>query len=199
MTILWFLAAFLIGGFPTGVFISKRKYGLDVREVGSGNIGASNVRRVFGWYAGLLTFFIDFLKGAIPLWLVMKSGTSPLLVDGVGIFLVLGHCFSPFLGFKGGKGVATSLGCMLVTEPLCAGIAFLVYLFTLFFSKISAVGSLAGVVACLIYVLISFRSMEHWKLILALCIIIIWRHQDNLKRLYSFKKASQHAEKKSET
>lgn len=196
--VLWLLVVFIIGGFPTGVFLSKRKYGLDVREVGSGNIGASNVRRVFGWYAGFLTFLIDFLKGAIPLALVAKSGASSSFIDWAGIFLVLGHCFSPFLGFKGGKGVATSLGCMVVVEPLCAGVALFTYLGALVFSKISAVGSLAGVGACLIYLAVFFQSIEHWKLILALCIIIVWRHQENIKRLYHIKKPVNQAEKRDE-
>jgi len=194
ITVWLFLGAFLIGGIPTGVLISKRKYGLDVREVGSGNIGASNVRRVFGWYAGLLTFLIDFLKGAIPLWFSLQSGLDARQVTLVGVSLVLGHCFSPFLRFRGGKGVATSLGCMAVAEPTCAGISLITYLTTVIFSKTSAIGSLAGVLACLFYCVISFKSMEYLSLVLGLCAIIVIRHQENLKRLYSFKKAPKKTE-----
>lgn len=194
ITVWLFLGAFLIGGIPTGVLISKRKYGLDVREVGSGNIGASNVRRVFGWYAGLLTFLIDFLKGSIPLWFSLQSGLNNQQVTWVGFGLVLGHCFSPFLRFRGGKGVATSLGVMIVVEPTCAAISLVTYLTAVTFSKTSAIGSLAGVIACVLYCVIGFKSMEYLKLVLGLCAIIVFRHQENLKRLYSFKKPSKKAD-----
>lgn len=178
------LISYLIGSFPTGVVISRRKYGLDVREVGSGNIGATNVRRVFGWYAGLLTFGVDFLKAILALWLVRWFfPENPWLVTLSGIFVVLGHCLSVFLGFKGGKGVATSLGCILFVAPGCALVAGGVYLGLLATTRISAIGSLGGVLAALIFLLFSQYSPATNTLILSLCLIIIIRHRDNIRRL----------------
>ncbi|MFM8270405.1 MAG: glycerol-3-phosphate 1-O-acyltransferase PlsY [Pseudomonadota bacterium] len=178
------LAAYLIGSFPTGVFVSKRKYGLDVREVGSGNIGATNVKRIFGWYAGLLVFLIDLAKGAIPLLAVRSLFPElPWLVCLTGIFLVLGHCFSLFLGFKGGKGVATSLGCILVADPICALSCGIVYLIFLKLSRISAVGSLAGVICCGINLVVRWPGEPIGTLIITLCSLIVIRHKENLIRL----------------
>ncbi|NBX75535.1 MAG: glycerol-3-phosphate 1-O-acyltransferase [Proteobacteria bacterium] len=178
------LGAYLVGSFPTGVFISKRKYGLDVREMGSGNIGATNVRRIFGWYAGILVFLIDLGKGAAPLWAIRGFYPDlPWLVCLTGISLVLGHCFSVFLGFKGGKGVATSLGCILVADPMCALIGGLVYLVFLKVSRISAVGSLAGVLSCIIFLVFEWPGNAMGIMVLTLCVIIVFRHQENLTRL----------------
>jgi len=178
------LGTYLLGSFPTGVFISKRKYGLDVREMGSGNIGATNVKRIFGWYAGILVFLIDLGKGAIPLWGIQTLYPElPWLICGAGISLVLGHCFSVFLGFKGGKGVATSLGCILVADPICALIGGLVYLVVLKLSRISAVGSLVGVLSCMIYLMFRWPGNALGIMILTLCAIIVVRHKENLSRL----------------
>jgi len=178
------LGAYLVGSFPTGVFISKRKYGLDVREVGSGNIGATNIKRIFGWYAGFLVFFIDFAKGAIPLALLNPVlSEKPWLLCGAGICLVLGHCYSLFLGFKGGKGVATSLGCIFVTVPGCAFLFGAVYLLFLKISKISAIGSLTGVLSCLLYLVFSWPGGPLGTMIMAFCSLIVLRHQENIRRL----------------
>jgi glycerol-3-phosphate acyltransferase PlsY len=178
------LLAYLVGSFPTGVFISKRKYGLDVRDMGSGNIGATNVRRIFGWYAGILVFLIDLGKGALPLWGIRALYPElPWLICLTGIALVLGHCFSVFLGFKGGKGVATSLGCILVVDPNCALIGGLVYLVFLKLSRISAVGSLAGVVSCILYLIFRWPGNAIGIMIVTLCVIMVFRHQENLARL----------------
>ena len=180
------LLAYLVGSFPTGVFISKRKYGLDVREVGSGNIGATNITRIFGWYAGVLVFLIDFAKGAVPLVLFKRIyPEDPWCWCIAAFFLVLGHCFSVFLGFKGGKGVATSLGCILVVEPFCAFLYGGVYLISLKLSKISAVGSLTGVLSCLLYLIFKWPGSASGTLILSLCGLIILRHHENIQRLKS--------------
>jgi glycerol-3-phosphate acyltransferase PlsY len=181
---IFFLGAYLLGSFPSGVFISRKKYGLDVREVGSGNIGATNVQRIFGWYAGALTFLADFAKGAIPLFVFKKFyPEDPWLVSFLGTALVIGHCFSIFLGFKGGKGVATSLGCIFSTVPSCALLFGAVYLITLKVSRISALGSLAGVIFSIGYLLISWPGAPLGSMVLTLCAIIVFRHRENFLRL----------------
>lgn len=178
------LAGHLIGSFPTGVFITKRKYGIDVREMGSGNIGATNVTRVFGWYAGVLVFVIDFLKGWGPLYLYHRYvSEEPLGLAVLAGALVLGHCFSVFLKGKGGKGVATGFGCITFVAPWCALICGVVYFSLLLLTRISAVGSLGGVVAASLYLLVAQPPQSISILILGIVFIITVRHHQNIKRL----------------
>lgn len=179
------LSCFLLGGFPTGVALTRRKYGLDVREMGSGNIGATNVTRVFGWYAGLLVFVIDFLKGFIPLWALSRfyPNVTPWLLTWGGLVLVLGHCFSPYLKFRGGKGVATSLGCLAFFVPNGALIGVGVYAVALAVTKISAVGSLAGMVSLWLYLLFVSVPKSVSFFVVLVSVIVISRHQQNIKRL----------------
>ena len=110
------LFSFLLGSIPFGYLIGRFK-GIDVKESGSGNIGATNVSRVLGKKYGLVVLVPDALKGAVPVFLLGYLG-NPLTVRILsGILAILGHCFSPFMGFKGGKGVATSLGVFIIVSP----------------------------------------------------------------------------------
>lgn len=180
-----FLVCYLLGGFPTGVVLTKRKYGLDVREMGSGNIGATNVTRVFGWYAGLLVFVIDFFKGYLPLWAVQRYlvPSSSLSLAVGGIALILGHCFSPYLKFKGGKGVATSLGCLTYFIPQGAAVGLVVYGIALAITRISAVGSLSGMLAVWAYILWSGAEPVLTVFVFLISAIVIGRHHQNIRRL----------------
>jgi acyl phosphate:glycerol-3-phosphate acyltransferase len=178
------ILGYLIGSFPTGVFLSRRRYGIDVRETGSGNIGATNVTRTFGWSAGFLTLLGDFAKGLIPVWIAHHYfGQDPWLVPAVAASLIVGHCFSAYLKFRGGKGVATSFGCMMAIDPLVALVCALVYGVVLAVTKISAVGSLAGVLAIALYALLWRPPMPERILILSICILLIIRHRSNIQRL----------------
>lgn len=175
---------YFIGGFPTGVVLSRGKYGIDVREMGSGNIGATNITRVFGWYAGVLTFVVDAAKGLVTLLLIRRFWPyEPWLLTITGAFLVFGHCFSPYLKFRGGKGVATSLGCMAAVSPWCAGIAAAVYVTLLAVSRISAIGSLGGVASALVYIWFSDPAQYVKCLIYAVSFVVVVRHRSNIVRL----------------
>lgn len=178
------VVSYLIGSFPTGVFLTRRRYGLDVRDIGSGSIGATNVTRVFGWTAGLTTFLVDFLKGAVPLLFLYRNFPEyPWAITLSGIFLVIGHCYSLFLGFRGGKGVATSLGCLIMVIPWGALISGGCYLLFLMVTKISAVGSLAGMVSAILYLIWAKPQIEIIVLVAAISLIVFWRHKDNIRRL----------------
>lgn len=178
------LLGYLIGGFPTGVVLTRKRYGLDVREMGSGNIGATNVTRVFGWYAGLLVFVVDFLKGFLPLLLLNKFfPNEPWLLTLTAAFLVLGHCFSPFLKFRGGKGVATSFGCITLVAPWCALSVGLVYAVLLITTKISAVGSLGAILGALVYLLVANPPPHVTYLVLGIAVVVVVRHRQNIFRL----------------
>jgi acyl phosphate:glycerol-3-phosphate acyltransferase len=187
MIYLWTaIAGYLIGSIPTGVVLSKAKYGLDVREMGSGNIGATNVTRVFGWYAGVLTFTIDFLKGFFPLYLLDHFLPGrPWLMVTAGAAIVLGHCYSAYLKFKGGKGVATSLGALFSVAPWAAAIATAFYAILVFTTRISAVGSLGGVAAALLYLVIAKPRPPEPQIVLIFLVatIIVVRHHTNIRRL----------------
>ena len=180
-----FIAGYLVGGFPTGVVLTRRKYGIDVREMGSGNIGATNVTRVFGWYAGVLVLLIDFLKGFLPLWAIQHYWPDdPWLLTAAGTALVLGHCFSPFLKLRGGKGVATSLGCLAIAVPYLALAATATYAALLIATRISAVGSLGGIITAAIYLAIARPAEPAAALVASISFIVVVRHRSNIVRLW---------------
>lgn len=176
---------FLIGSFPTGVVLTRKKFGLDVREMGSGNIGATNVTRVFGWYAGVLVFLLDFAKGALPLYLIHHYvPDEPWLGPVAAVALVAGHCFSVFLKGRGGKGVATSLGCLTVVAPIAAAVGAVTYAILLMATRISAVGSLGGLSAVFIYFFFRPATPQIHLSILCIGAIVLVRHIENIKRLW---------------
>jgi acyl phosphate:glycerol-3-phosphate acyltransferase len=186
--LLWYglmaLAGYLVGSFPTGVVLSRRRYGFDVREMGSGNIGATNITRVFGWYAGFLVFLVDFLKGYLPLFLLKHYwAAEPWLLTVTAAALVFGHCFSCYLHFRGGKGVATSLGCLLIVAPWAALSAVAVYIILLSVTRISAVGSLGGILMALIYLAVARPNGHETALILSIATIVLFQHRTNIQRL----------------
>lgn len=186
LRLLGFVLAYWIGSFPTGVVLTRRRFGIDVREMGSGNIGATNVTRVFGWWAGVLVFAIDFFKGAIPVWLTEHLyPDDKWLIAIVGFGVVLGHCFSGFLKFRGGKGVATSFGCMSVLTPIGAAIAGFVYLTLLATTRISALGSLGGLLTVLIYISIIKPAVPFIVLTLGIGSVVVFRHKSNVSRLWA--------------
>lgn len=179
-------AAYLLGSFPTGVVLSRHKYGIDVREMGSGNIGATNVTRVFGWYAGVLTFLVDFLKGLAPLYLLRhRFLDAPWLVTGCGVALVLGHCFSAYLRLRGGKGVATSLGVLAAVAPWAALVSGVAYVAFLLATRISALGSFAGLLASWIYLAIEKPPLPSVVMVVSVSVLVLLRHHENIRRLLS--------------
>lgn len=182
--VLGFFLAYVVGSFPTGVVLTRLRFGIDVREMGSGNIGATNVTRVFGWWAGVLVFVIDFLKGAIPVWILKHVyAAEPWLITCVGVGLVAGHCYSIFLKGSGGKGVATSFGCVAVLSPILASVAGAVYLSLLAATRISAIGSLGGLVTVVVYLFLYRPAAPFVALAVFVSGIVLLRHRSNLHRL----------------
>ncbi|WP_165251431.1 glycerol-3-phosphate 1-O-acyltransferase PlsY [Paludisphaera soli] len=189
------LAAYLIGAIPFGYLIYRGLTGEDVRKVGSGNIGATNVGRLLGFRFFLLVFFLDLLKGllptvGVPRLLTALGWPSPSdLPVAAALGAILGHNFPVFLGFKGGKGVATSLGALLALEPAACGVAsaafFTVFLITRYVSLSSMTGGLAFAVAYFGWTADTW-SREHRAmsvLVLAVVVLLIARHRKNVGRL----------------
>lgn len=181
--ILIFLLAFLIGSIPFGIIIAKAK-GVDLKKVGSGNIGATNVLRSIGKYPALLTLLGDVLKGTAAVALGRYFGSGPVFEGLVGFCAILGHNFSLFLGFRGGKGVATSFGVLSFYSPQTALFTFIIWLIVIMTTKYSSLGALVSF--GLLPLSIMFFDHKN-KIIIAvlITILIFMRHKDNIKRLIS--------------
>lgn len=185
------LLAYLVGSVPTAVWIGKRFYGIDVREFGSGNAGATNTFRVLGRKAGIPVLIIDIIKGtcavALAHFSAYKMG-SPEFINlqlGLGVAALVGHIFPVFAGFRGGKGVATILGIVICILPIATCISLLVFLLVLFTSRIVSLSSmLAGVSFPLILILVLGNTnpvLTTFSIVVALLLIIT--HRKNIKRL----------------
>jgi glycerol-3-phosphate acyltransferase PlsY len=179
----WLAAAYLCGSIPFGLIIVRASSGKDVRSVGSGNIGATNVARAAGRKAAVATLFFDALKGLVPVLLAARFAQgSEWLAAGCAVAAVMGHCFPVWLRFAGGKGVATGLGVSLALAPwaaLAGGVAWLVLFKAL---RISSVGSLCGVtVALLVAGFTAPRTSLAGLAVVA--VIILARHAPNIRRL----------------
>jgi len=174
--------AYLAGSIPTGVLLG-RWGGIDVRSAGSGNIGATNVARTAGRSLGILTLLGDALKGLLPVLFVHALGFDASVVAMTAVAALCGHVFSIFLGFRGGKGVATGVGVMLGLAPAIVPIPLAVFGITMALSKIVSLSSiLATVSAAIAVVLFGYPSSTE----LAATIIaglIIFRHRENVSRL----------------
>jgi glycerol-3-phosphate acyltransferase PlsY len=177
------LAGVLIGSLPTGVLVARAR-GVDLRKVGSGNIGATNVGRALGRRWAVFVLVADAAKGYVPVIVAKRLVPNPWVWGAVGLAGVLGHSFSVFLRGRGGKGVATSLGAALALAPLPAFAAFGVYLLLYAAVRISSVGSLAGVTAFpILLAIIGPREPALIAFGVAAAALVIARHKDNLRRL----------------
>jgi glycerol-3-phosphate acyltransferase PlsY len=177
------LVAFLLGSFPTGMVVARRK-GIDLRKVGSGNIGATNVARAIGKTWAAVVLVVDATKGALSVLLAARLSANPWLPALAGLSAVFGQVFSIFLRGRGGKGVSTSLGAGLALAPIpalaCGGAYAL--LFGLF--RVSSIGSLAAVLCFPVFLLLfGLASPPHLTFATAVAILVFARHRDNIRRL----------------
>jgi len=177
--------AYLLGGIPFGFLLVKWKTGLDVRSQGSGNIGATNVHRAAGLLVGIATLLLDAVKGYLAVWLAFRlSGGSGLWAAAAAVCVLLGHVFTPFLGFKGGKGVATFLGAFLMLAPAATAAVTVVFLVTLLFTRMISLGSILAAITFPLAVWLIGRP--EWPLMTAAilcCALVLWRHGENAQRI----------------
>ncbi|MBN2372615.1 glycerol-3-phosphate 1-O-acyltransferase PlsY [bacterium] len=177
------ITCFLIGGIPSGLIIGRILGGSNLRTYGSGNIGATNALRAYGVYPALMTLTFDIIKGIIPLILIKIWNPNALLMACCGMSAILGHDFSPYLKFNGGKGVATSLGVFLVLSPKAILISFLFWMLLLAIFKIVSIASIgAGILLPLVIYPFGYPVEIFFAGILA-CLLIMLRHKDNIRRL----------------
>jgi len=175
-----FLTAYLIGSIPFGVVLTRLAGAGDLRAIGSGNIGATNVLRTGRKGLALATLILDVLKGALPVWLAGRYGPDMAVVAGLGA--VLGHCFPVWLKFQGGKGVATALGVMAVLTPLVALLAVLLFVVVTAISRYVSLGSMLGAVAAC-GLAWYFGHIQAAELYLVLTLLIVAKHAANIRRL----------------
>ena len=182
MAILITIVSYLIGSIPTGYIVGTLA-GIDIRKVGSGNVGATNVARTVGKTKGLLTLTADVAKGFIPVFVALRLGLSYTAVASVGIAAFLGHLYPVFLKFRGGKGVATALGVLLALAPMATLVLVAVFGVVVFFSRIASVGSIAAAVAAPITLWSFSYSPAIVAMSVFLAVMIILCHRGNIRRL----------------
>ena len=182
-------AAYLLGSIPFGLLLAKLFGGGDVRKAGSGNIGATNVARVAGPLAGILTLIFDTAKGTASVWLagrVTNGSTTWMMIAAFAV--LLGHCFPVWLKFKGGKGVATALGVFLALSPLAAVSALLLFILCVVFWRYVSLGSVAAAAAMPLLIYFLWAPGHAPPIIidvgtLAIAGLVIFKHGGNLQRL----------------
>lgn len=175
--------AYLAGSVPFGLLIARLKGNVDLRRVGSGNIGATNVLRAVGKGAAALTLIGDIGKGAAAVVLARGLGASSQVLAAVALAAVLGHLFPVFLGFRGGKGVATTLGVVLAAMPAVGGVLLLLWLLVAAVWRYSSLAALAaaGALPALVWLFDGRPVMVLLGALLAA--LIFWRHRENIERL----------------
>lgn len=185
---LYGLAAYLIGAIPFGLVIAKL-FGLgDIRNIGSGNIGATNVLRTGNKIAAALTLLLDSGKGLFVVMIARYLNGDSNVIAITGLLSIVGHCYPIWLGFRGGKGVATGLGVFLGFHPLVGAMVCLVWLVTAFLFRFSSLAAIISYTSApILFALISSPHLPVLTVITAgmIAALAIWRHRGNIKRLFS--------------
>ncbi|MEP7227339.1 MAG: glycerol-3-phosphate 1-O-acyltransferase PlsY [Gemmatimonadales bacterium] len=184
--VLWLLASYFLGAIPTSYLLSRLFAGIDLRKQGSGNLGATNLYRVLGWKYAVPAAVVDIAKGAIPvLVFAPQVSDSQLFALACGVAAILGHVFSVFVGFKGGKGVATAAGVMLGLTPLALAVSAVVWAVLVRLTGYVSLGSIAAaaVLPLAVYFLEDSTSPAVLWIAAAIAAGVILLHRRNIQRL----------------
>lgn len=185
MGLLAVLIAYLIGGIPFGYLLVRFTTGQDVRSMGSGNIGATNVLRTVGRAAGFLTLFLDILKGGLAVWIADKLTHGDVLwMSASALAVLIGHAFPLFLGFKGGKAVASFVGAFIYLTPLALLATTIVFIGIVAVSRYISLGSIIGALCFPLAVFLILHPA--WPVLTAAILgslLVIWRHRSNMARI----------------
>ena len=182
----WLLASYLLGAVPTSYLAGRLFRGIDLREHGSRNLGATNLYRVLGWRYAIPVGLFDAAKGLVPvLVFAPRVSSSELFALVCGLTAVVGHVFSVFVGFKGGKGVATAAGVMLGLTPAALGVAVLVWVGLVYLTGYVSVGSIAAaaIFPLAVYLIDPPDQPAILWLDIAVAAAIVWLHRANIRRL----------------
>lgn len=188
------ILAYLIGSIPTAVWVSKHFFGIDIRDYGSGNAGATNTYRVLGPKWGTIVMIVDMLKGVaasflyflIPFYVMESHEADRInLMIGLGLAAVLGHIFPIWANFKGGKGVATLFGMILAIQPIVAAWCVVVFLVVLYLTRFVSLSSILSSVAFAVFILFIFNDdVALYRIFsVAVALMVILTHQKNINRI----------------
>jgi glycerol-3-phosphate acyltransferase PlsY len=190
--VLLIVIAYLIGSIPTAVLLSRVYFGIDIREYGSGNSGATNTFRVLGPKWGSIVMLVDILKGVaatslyvlLPYYLTDEWDRTNFMV-GLGLAAVLGHIFPIWADFRGGKGVATLFGMIIAIQPLVAGCCVGVFMLVLYLTRFVSLSSILASVAFAVFILFIFNEQEplYRAFAIAVTLTVLLTHQKNISRL----------------
>jgi acyl phosphate:glycerol-3-phosphate acyltransferase len=186
LSFLWVIPSYLLGSLPVGLLLARIK-GRDPRTVGSGNIGATNVMRAAGKTIGIITLIGDALKGFLPVWLAARFGLSESVVAIVGFAAFLGHLYPLYLKFRGGKGVATSLGIFLALSYVATLVDVVVFIAILLIWRYVSLGSIVCAVLMPLFLILFHVHAPFVALALVIVVFTLLRHKDNVVRLLSGK------------
>ncbi len=183
---LWFILSFSLGAIPTAYLIGKAFKNLDIRKQGSGNVGTTNAFRVLGKKWGALVLVVDFGKGFLPVWIFIQQPGNLMKTElplWIGLVAILGHIFTPFLGFKGGKGIATGGGVLCAVFPMIFLITLFTWLLVFSLTHIVAISSLTAVFVMVVAGVFLKSSTNNILLFSFIFLLVTWAHRSNLKRL----------------
>lgn len=190
MGVIAFIFAYLIGSISSSFIIGKLIYKIDLREAGSGNLGATNALRNFGKKVGAITLLFDALKGFIACLIGEKLGSyAGSLLAMLGV--IIGHMYPFYLKFQGGKGIATGLGVLLYQDPLMALVLLVLFVITVVISKYVSLGSIVAAISASIYAFIFYfeNQPEFFWLVLIMIALIIYKHRTNVGRILKGKES----------
>ncbi len=182
-TIFLILFSYFLGSFPTGYVIGKLIYKEDIRNYGSGNIGMSNVFRTFGPLPALITFLGDAFKGYFPVFLAIHFKLSISGIVVIALSSILGHVFSIYLKFKGGKGIATTFGIFFAINPYLGLLAGAVWILTLIISRYFSLGSLLATFSSIFFAWFLKMDIHYIYLFILIFLLALYTHRENIKRL----------------
>jgi glycerol-3-phosphate acyltransferase PlsY len=185
--VIYILITYLLGGFPTSAVIARLVGGLDLSKTGSGNLGATNVARVIGKKFGIITLAVDALKGFIPVYIAFKYYKffhfSFLILSIIMIAPIIGHCYSIYIKFKGGKGVATALGVFAAISPEAVLMALLIFIVMVFLSRYVSLSSITAAFFMPFLVFYNLRNIDFFIASCFISLLIIFKHIPNITRL----------------
>lgn len=185
---LFIVISYFMGSIPTGVWLGKYFKKVDIRKYGSKNSGATNVYRVLGAKYGIMVLIGDMLKGIIPIYLANKSNIDNInILAFIGMIAILAHTYSIFINFKGGKGVATSLGVFLYLTPKVIMILLIIFLLVFFISRYVSLSSIISAIFLPILMIYFYNSITLDIISIIIGIFIVVRHKTNIKRLLNGK------------
>lgn len=186
----FFIAAYLIGGIPFGLLLARQFAGVDIKASGSKSIGATNVLRVvkesnpvLAKKLGIITLVLDALKGVLVLAVAYFMGLSEATLWGIATLAVIGHCFSPYLGLEGGKGVATGMGVMMFMLPIETIVSLVVWFVAAKTIRISSLSSLVALLALIVASFVLQPDMAHAPIVL-IGFILFYKHIPNIIRIF---------------